>query len=76
MNMFRRLVGEPFRLGSTISKPTFRPTRQELLRPPTRSWLIPGVCHALPVAPGGLRTMRRESLHCATAQERNNPCVY
>ena len=63
MNMFRRLAlsstmalfGELFRLGSTIPKPTFRPTRQELLRPPIRSWSIPGVCHA-PPAPGGLPT--------------------
>jgi hypothetical protein len=44
-------------LDSTIPKPTFRPTHQELLRPLTRSWSIPGVCHALPVAPGGLQTM-------------------
>ena len=51
MNMFRRialssamaLLWKQFRLGSTIPKPTFRPTRQELRRLPTRSWSIRGV---------------------------------
>jgi hypothetical protein len=43
--------------GQHYTQPTFRPTRQELLRPPTRSWSIPRVCHVLPVAPGGLQTM-------------------
>ena len=49
MNMFRRLASstmafslELLLLGSTIPEPTFRPTRQELLRPPTRSWLVHG----------------------------------
>ncbi len=57
MNMFRRLALstmafslELLLLGSTIPEPTFRPTRQELLRPPTRSWLVHGACRALPAA--------------------------
>ena len=81
MNMFRRIALSTtmalslgtLSFGQHYTQTNLQANASGVAEARTRSWSIPGACHALPVAPGGLQTMRQESLPCTTAQDRNNP---